>query len=120
MVRQAHRRAVEAPVSSVVGFAQDLLSRRVTAYIVGVKDAKTITRWANGEVAGIRDHNQERCLRAIYEIGQTLLELESERTVRAWFVSSNPYLDDLSPVEALHAGNTADVKAAAHAFIANG
>jgi len=119
MVQQAHRRAMEAPVANVVGFAQELLSRRVTAYIVGVKDAKTITRWANGDVAGIRDIGMERRLRLVYEIGQMLLERDTEQTVRAWFVSSNPYLDDISPIEAIHDGKASEVKAAAHAFAAN-
>ena len=119
--QQAHKRAVEAPVNDVAGFLQDLLSRRVTAYIARVKDAKTVTRWANGEVTEIRDPDMEQRLRTSYEIGHMLLDADdTPQTIKAWFVSLNPYLDEVSPAEAIREGRGKEAKAAARAFIVNG
>ncbi len=74
-VHQAHRQATAAPVSEIAGLLQEILSRRLTAYIAGVGDGKTVNRWANGEVTEIRDHTTEQRVRTAYEIVQTLLAL---------------------------------------------
>jgi len=115
-----HDRSVRASVSDLAGRLQGLLSRRVTAYMVGVKDAKTINRWASGEVDAIRDSDVERRLRTAYEISTMLLAVDSPRTVKAWFVSLNPQLDDLTPVEAIRSGRERDALVAARSFVANG
>lgn len=118
--QQAHRRAVDASVSELAGFLQSLLSRRVTAYIAGVRDAKTVTRWANGEVRDIRDHEMEQRLRAAYTIAHMLLDFDDERTVKSWFVSLNPYLDNVAPAEAIREGNGKEAMSAAKLFVTNG
>lgn len=118
--QQAHRRAVDASIPELVGLLQDLLSRRVTAYIAGVRDPKTVTRWANGEVTEIRNHEVEQRLRAAYTIAQMLLDFDDERTVKSWFVSLNPFLDNVAPAEAIRDGNSRDALAAAKLFVANG
>jgi hypothetical protein len=83
-----------------------------------VRDGKTVTRWANGEVSDVRDYTVEQRLRTAYEIAQLLLIEESPRTVRAWFIGLNPELGDTSPAEAISEGRLKDVLAAARAFIA--
>jgi hypothetical protein len=118
--QQAHRRAVDAPINELVAFLQDLLSRRVTAYIAKVRDAKTVTRWASGEVKEIRDHEMEQRLRAAYTIAQMLLDFDDERTVKSWFVSLNPYLGNVSPAEAIREGNGKEAMSAAKVFVTNG
>lgn len=120
LVQQAHRRTVDTPVDSVVGFLQTLLSRRITAYIAGVKDAKSVSRWAAGETTDIRDPAMEQRLRTAYAIAQMLSEVDNPQTIKAWFVSLNPQLDDVSPSEAIREGNGKEVMAAARAFVANG
>ncbi len=55
VVEQAHRQATASPVSEIARLLQELLSRRLTAYIAGVGEGKTVNRWANGEVLEIRD-----------------------------------------------------------------
>lgn len=119
-VTRLHQRSVRAPLVDVATSLQDLLSRRVTAYAVGVKDAKTINRWANGESDGIRDSDVERRLRATYEIANLLLEVDAPATVKAWFVSMNPLLDDHAPIEAIRNGQEREAMLAAREFIANG
>jgi hypothetical protein len=119
-VQQAHREATTAPIKQVASVLQELLSRRLTAYIVGVGDGKTITRWANGEVTEIRDFETERKLRTTYEIAQLLLTGDAAQTVKAWFIGLNPELGDTSPSEALREGQLKESLAAARAFLVGG
>lgn len=116
LLAAAHRKAILTPVSEIAKYLQDLLSRQLTAYMLGLKDGKTITRWANGETEGLRVDN-ERLLRAAYEIVQVLSEYESPSVARAWFIGMNPNLGDLSPAEALREGMLREVRSAARAFI---
>ncbi len=120
MAQQAYSQVVRTPIGDMANALQDLLSRRVTAYIAGVKDTKTVGRWASGEVTEIRALGVERRLRTAYAISQLLLEVDSARTVKAWFVSMNPYLGDETPAEAIREGREKEAMAAARAFVANG
>lgn len=117
---RAHRQATAAPVNEVARVLQEILSRRLTAYIAGVGDGKTVSRWANGEVAEIRDYTTEQRLRRAYEIVQLLMSYDSSQTIKAWFIGLNPQLGDTSPAEALHDGRLKEALAAAKAFTAGG
>lgn len=119
VLEQAHRQAVVTPVSDVVSFLQDLLGRRLVAYVAGVKDAKTVSRWASGEVGSVRQESEER-IRTAYEVAQLLVRFDSPRIVKAWFIGLNPQLDDVSPAETIHQGKLKEAKAAARAFVAGG
>ena len=119
VLEQAHRQSVVTAVPDVASFLQDLLGRRLVAYVVGVKDAKTVSRWSGGEVEAVRQESEER-LRAAYEISQLLVQFDSPRIVKAWFIGLNPQLDDVSPAEAIHEGKLKEAKAAARAFVAGG
>lgn len=120
MIQRVHGQTLRAPLAEIAGSLQALLSRRVTAYIAGVKDTKTVGRWANGEITEIRALDVERRLRTAYAISQLLLEVDSARTVKAWFVSLNPYLADETPAEAIREGREKEAMAAARAFVATG
>jgi hypothetical protein len=117
---QAHRQAIRASVQEVAATLQELLSRRVTAYLAGVGDGKTVARWATGQVTEIRDDAVERRLRRAYEIAHLLLQVDSAATVRAWFIGLNPQLGDVSPAEAIHDGQLQEALIAARAFIVGG
>ena len=114
--QQAHRQAMTVPINELAASLQELLSRRMTTQIAGVKDGKTITRWASGEITEIRDIEVEQRLRTAYEIAQLLLVAESPQTVKAWFLGLNPLLSDTSPIEALSAGQLKETIGAARAF----
>lgn len=119
-ITESHRQAIQSPISELASTLQTALSRRLTAYITGVSDAKTVTRWANGEVAEIRDYAVEQRLRTAYEIHTLLMNYESAPTVKAWFIGLNPQLDDISPAQALHDGRLAEAMSAARAFTIGG
>lgn len=120
LIEEAHRRATVAPVREVAGVLQELLSRRLTAFVAGVGDGKTVTRWATGEVTEIRDYETERRLRTAYEIAQVMIEHEAAQTVKAWFIGLNPQLGDVSPAEAIRDGRLRESLAAARAFAVGG
>jgi hypothetical protein len=115
-----HRQATTAPVRELAGHLQEILSRRLTAYIAGVQDGKTVSRWASGEISEVRDHDVERRLRVAYEISTLLLIHDSPQTVKAWFIGLNPQLEDTSPAEAIHEGNLKQALRAARAFSVGG
>lgn len=120
LVAQVHRQAVDASVKEIAGRLQELLTRRLTAYIAGVVSGKTVARWASGEITEIRNQETEQRLRTAYEIALLLLGQDSPQTVRAWFIGLNPQLGDVSPAHAIHDGHLKEALTAARAFIAGG
>ena len=49
----AHREALRLPASKVVESLVEIVGRKLTAYIGGVKDARAVDRWiAGGEIYG--------------------------------------------------------------------
>jgi hypothetical protein len=117
---QVHRQAMDASLKEIAGRLQELLSRRLAAYISGVESGKTVARWASGHVTEIRNHETELRLRTAYEIALLLLRQDSPQTVRAWFIGLNPELGDVSPAQVIHDGDLKEALAAARAFIAGG
>jgi hypothetical protein len=98
--QRAHREAMRTEVPLVAQRLQDVLGQRITAYAVGVKDPRSIGRYAKGEQRP--GPPTEHRLRQLYQIVQMLLARESSETVRAWFLGSHPLLEDRSPIELLH------------------
>ncbi len=119
-IMQAHKQAVSTPLNEMVSALQARLSRRITAYIAGVDNGKTVSRWASGEVSTIRDLEVEQKLRTAYEIFLLLTNYESVNTVKAWFIGLNPQLGDVAPIDALREGRLKDSIAAARAFTVGG
>lgn len=120
VVTQAHKEAVSVPLNELVSALQARLSRRITAYIAGVDNARTVTRWASGEVTTVRDHEMEQKLRTAYEIFLLLTNYESVNTGKAWFIGLNPQLGDVAPIDALREGRLREVLSAARAFTVGG
>ncbi|HEY3829960.1 MAG TPA: hypothetical protein VGL57_12245 [Solirubrobacteraceae bacterium] len=116
--QDAHRKAVESTIKDVVVYMQEVLGQKLVAYIAGVSDPRTVGRWAAGERAPRAEHEQR--LRCAYQTFQLLLTEESPHTVRAWFLGLNPQLDDESPAQSIHEGNSRGVLVAAKAFLAGG
>src|SRR5262245_5367719 len=115
---RAHRAAVTATVSELATTLQDVLSRRVTAYLAGVQDGKTVTRWANGD-SPIRDQDVERRVRTAYEIVTLLQMTERPEVIRAWFISLDPRLGDRLPMDVIREDELQSALHAAQAFVAN-
>lgn len=114
IVSDAHARAVELGISDIVGALQAQIGQALLGVIV-TKNARTLTRWANGTVRP--PQASEQLLRDTFQVVELLTSAESPEVARAWFMGMNPQLDDESPAEVLSTGRARDVMAAARAFI---
>jgi hypothetical protein len=119
ILEQVHQQAVRTPVPEVADALQRVLTGRLVAYIAGVKDAKTVARWATGEISEVRLESERR-LRTAYEVMTLLLRFDGPGTVRAWFIGMNPHLGDDSPADAIHEGRYQEALNAARSFVAYG
>lgn len=119
ILEQVHSQATRTPISEVADGLQRVLTGRLVAYVAGVKDAKTVARWASGEIREVR-LDSERRLRTAYEIMALLLRFDGPGTVRAWFIGMNPHLGDDSPADAIHEGRFQEALGAAKSFVAYG
>jgi hypothetical protein len=96
----AHRRSIQAPFGEIVAELAEILGKKLTAYIGGVKDTRVVERWIQGEVEQpYRD--ADRRIRLAYQIAKTLSEHDSARVVQAWFIGLNPELQDRAPIRLL-------------------
>jgi hypothetical protein len=115
----AHERALRLPTSELVQQMVDVIGRKLTAYIGGVKDVRAVDRWISGsEIYG----DAEQRLRFAFQVVWTLREHDSPKVVQAWLTGVNPELGDRVPLRLLrendiHAVAPA-VLSAARAFLA--
>lgn len=107
------------PFNEIVRVLQQLLTRQLTAHIAGIKDGKSVTRWASGETKEVRNDSEQH-LRAAYECVVLLSSLGAESIAKAWFIGQNPFIDDISPAQALNEGKIKEVRLAARAFLGGG
>jgi hypothetical protein len=119
VLTQVHNQALRASLKEAASTLSHVLTGRVAAYVVGVKDVKTLQRWARGEVTALRPESESK-LRTAYEIVTLLLRFEAAETIRAWFIGLAPELDDVSPARTIHEGRLQEAIGAARAFAANG
>lgn len=117
---EAHRIAMRTSIPTIVFELEAALTRSLVAYTVGLKDPKTLTRWASELSPKIRQLDVERRLRVAFQIVTMLRPWDDDRTIRAWFVGMNPYLADVAVAEAIRANRDRDAIDAAQEFIAHG
>jgi dihydroorotate dehydrogenase len=101
----------------VIKALQEILPLPAVAYLAGQGNS-VIEELINTRREDVDPHTEEK-LYAAYEILLLLLKKKRRETVQAWFFASNPYLEAVPPIEALHRGNLAEVRLAARDF-ANG
>ncbi len=115
----AHREALTLPWPEVVKRLTEVLGRKLTAYVAGVKDVRGLDRWING-TAPYGDVGER--LRFTYQVVRTLSQHDSPRVVQSWFTGVNPELGDRVPLRLLRDGDLAtvapEILGAARAFIA--
>ncbi len=120
LLTAVHREAMRITPAEGAAALRDVLTPRLAAYVTGVEATRTVARWARGETASLREGHTTR-LRAAYEIVRLLQGAhEAPATIQAWFLGTNPALDDRSPARALHDGDLAGARTAAVSFLAEG
>jgi hypothetical protein len=117
----AHREALRLPTVAVIQKLVEVIGRKLTAYLAGVKDVRAVDRWiAGGEIYG----DCEARLRFAFQLVRTLSERDSPAVVQAWLTGVNPELGDRVPLRLLRE-NEIDaiapaILSAARAFLAGG
>lgn len=110
----AHKNALTIPFGDLVDFFRNIFGNKLTAYMAGIKDDKRVNKWVAGEPASAKT---EQHLRDAYQVAFSLLTVEGEDVVRAWFIGMNPQLDDQPPARLIRDGRAPEVMAAARSFM---
>ena len=117
----AYQESLKLEFPEIVKRLADILGRKLTAYVAGVKDVRALDRWIEG---GQSYGDAEPRLRVTFQIVRTLLDYDTPRIVQAWLMGMNPVLGDRIPLRLLRDGDLMvvgpEVLGAARAFIAGG
>ena len=117
---ELHRKAMNADLETMASTLVNVMGRAIVAGIVGIRNPKTISRWANGEVTSVRDRYSEERLIAAYQVAILLQEHYGNDTIRSFMLGMNPVLNDESPAIALRDGDFKGAINAARNFLAGG
>lgn len=120
----AYNEVLRMEPHEIVGGLTSILGKKITAYLAGVKDTRTIEAWMEPgrtpEDARRLDLNR---LRLALRIAKIITTHDGNRVAQAWFGGLNPELGDRNPARLLREGEQADGEAvlnAARAFLAGG
>ena len=118
---EAHRNSLMLPMPDLLSTLTSRIGKKLTAYVTGVDDVRTIESWIAGEPS---PKDAERRLRLTYQIVMTLTIADTPAVAQAWLLGINPELDDRVPLRLLREGNldqvSGDIAGAARAFLAGG
>jgi hypothetical protein len=118
---EAHRDSLMLPTPDLLTTLTTKIGKKLTAYVAGVDDVKTIESWIAGEPS---PRDAERRLRLTYQIVMTLAIADTPAVAQAWLMGINPELDDRMPLRLLREGDLDQVAGhivgAARAFVAGG
>jgi hypothetical protein len=107
----------------VVKELAELLGLKLTAYLAGATDTRTVRSWIDGS-REVRRGEVEPKLRLALHAALLIAGEESPRIAQAWFQGLNPHLGDRSAARLLREGDHDEVGplvlAAARAFAAGG
>ena len=114
----AHREALRLPASKVIEKLVEIVGRKLTAYIGGVRDARAVDRWiAGGAIYG----DAESRLRFAFQVARALSEHDSPAVVKAWLTGVNPELGDRVPLRMMRDNEieavAPDILSAARAYL---
>jgi len=111
-----YHQATKLDIREVVQTLKSQLGTAAVVTLCGCKDTKRPTKWVKADGPMPSQSSQDR-LRAAFRAWHLITETESVETARVWFMTSNPFLGEISPVLALHDGKVAEVMAAAKNFV---
>jgi hypothetical protein len=117
----AHREATATAFPKLVGELTDIVGKKLTAYIAGVKDVRALDRWIEGAEPY---KNAEQRLRFAFRVVRTLRNHDGPSVVQAWLIGLNPELNDRVPIRLLRNGDLEkvgpEILSAVRAFVAGG
>lgn len=92
------------------------LGPTLVAVLAGVTARDLPGRWARADGPIPGPEEQER-LQLAHRTWRTVSSAEGEDTARLWFIGANPWLGDISPIEAINRLRTHEVMTAATAMV---
>jgi hypothetical protein len=108
-------------IPEIVKNMVDLIGRKLTAYVGGVKDVRAVDRWVSG---GKLRTGAEYRLRFAFQVVGILAEREDPRIIQSWLIGLSPDLGDRVPLKLLRDANLEivgpEIMAAARIFRAGG
>jgi hypothetical protein len=114
----ADRETLRLPAPKVVEKLVEIVGRKLTAYIGGVKDARAVDRWIAG--GGIYGDAESRW-RFAFQVARTLSEHDSPAVAQAWLTGVNPEQGDRVPLRLMRESEIDEVApailSAARAYI---
>jgi hypothetical protein len=116
---EAHDRAMELPIATVVRELVDLLGATTVAVIGGVQETRAVHQWMVD-----REPQRPHVLRFALQLALMIAAPSNRHSVQAWFHGSNPRLEDRVPMLLLRNEPLSEVQAplvaAARAFAGRG
>lgn len=117
-MKDGQNQSIQLSLDKIVEFLEKILGQRLLATMVNTKNHKLIGQWKKGQNPNSTEVKDN--LRQIYHLTYLLKEFENPITVRAWFLSMNPDLDDKTALELVQSADFAKVLKAIKSYIAKG
>jgi hypothetical protein len=114
-VGTAHGGTARLGIREIVRHLNSALGATLVAALAGSKDPKISCRWARTDGAVPRPEAQAR-LQLAHRAWTAVSSVEGEHVARLWFLGANPWLGEVSPIEAIKEMRAKDVMAAAPAM----
>jgi hypothetical protein len=111
----AHSSTARLTIREIVRRLNSALGATLVSVLAGSQDPTISYRWARADGPEPRPEAQAR-LQLAYRAWTVVSSAEGEHVARLWFVGANPWLDEVSPVEAIKAMRAKKVIAAAAAM----
>jgi hypothetical protein len=90
------------PLPDLVQKLSSIIGKKLTAYVAGAKDARTVDRLIEGEL--LSNDSEQRC-RLAYQVATILSTYDSPAVVQAWLMGLNPELGDRVPIRLIREEN---------------
>jgi hypothetical protein len=118
---RAHEEATRLSFQDLVTRVTEIIGRKLTAYIAGTDDVRSVDRWIQGQ--GSYGEAEAR-LRFTYQVVAPLAEHDQPAVVQSWLTGINPELKDRTPIRLLREQDLEvvgpELLSAMRAFIAGG
>lgn len=115
-VGTAHKNTAKLDIREITRRLNQNLGATLVAGLTGSKDRKISYKWAQHDGPAPKEQTVRR-LAFAYEKWSLIAAVEGEHVARMWFIGSNPWLENDTPVDGIREGNFKEVAAAALAFV---
>jgi hypothetical protein len=114
----AYKESLTTPFPKIVAKLISVIGKKLTAYVAGAKDTRTVEGWASGKTPyGDVDSR----LRFTFQVVRILEEYDKPTVIQAWMTGVNPNLRDRVPVRLLREGDLgaigSEILGAVRAFV---